>query len=151
MRSLTLLALVFLLASCRSQKEAQSQKAVAVDSLARSAQHRTIIQTDSIASRLNFNFDTLTVTIERQVAEVPEIVKIRAVGGKIVRSKEQNKLAADHAERLDTLAYKLASSEATSEHTATTRVYDPPNATIIVLASLLLLCGAAYFFFRRKL
>lgn len=151
MRSLTLLAIVFLLASCRSQKEAQSEKVVAVDSLARSAHHRTFFQSDSIASRLNFDFDTLTVTIERQVAEVPEVVKIRAVGGKARRAKEQQKLASDHEERLDTLAYKLASSEATAEHTATTRAYDPPNTTAVILCVLLLGGIMAYLYFRRKL
>lgn len=162
MRTLTLFAaLLVILAGCKSQKHTVACQSATTDSLAHSESHRTILQTDCIAARFDFDFDTLNVTIERQVADVPvidgvalpckELVKLKAVGGKIIRSKEQNKLAAAHEERLDTLAYKLASSDNSMEHTATTAVYNPPSATIIVLASLLILCGAAYFFFRRKL
>lgn len=152
MRTLTLFAaLLVILAGCKSQKHVVESQSVTTDSLAHSESHRTILQTDCIAARFDFDFDTLNVTIERQVAYVPEIIKIKAVGGKIIRSKEQNKLAADHHQRLDSIAYKLASSDNSMEHTATTAVYNPPSATIIVLVSLLILCGAAYFFFRRKL
>lgn len=152
MRTLTLFAaLLVILAGCKSQKHVVESQSVTTDSLAHSESHRTILQTDCIAARFDFDFDTLNVTIERQVADVPEVIRLKAVGGKIIRSKEQNKLAAAHEERLDTLAYKLASMDNSMEHTATTAVYNPPSATIIVLVSLLILCGAAYFFFRRKL
>lgn len=152
MRTLTLFAsLLVILAGCKSQKHVVASQSASTDSLAHSESHRTILQTDCIAARFDFDFDTLNVTIERQVADVPEVIKLKAVGGKIIRSKEQNKLAAAHEERLDTLAYKLASTDNSMEHTATTAVYNPPSATIIVLVSLLILCGAAYFFFRRKL
>lgn len=152
MRTLTLFAaLLVILAGCKSQKHIVASQSVTTDSLAHSESHRTILQTDCIAARFDFDFDTLNVTIERQVADVPEVIKLKAVGGKIIRSKEQNKLAADHHQRLDSIAYKLASADNSMEHTATTAVYNPPSATIIVLVSLLILCGAAYFFFRRKL
>lgn len=152
MRTLTLFAaLLVILAGCKSQKQTVTSQSVTTDSLAHSESHRTILQTDCIAARFDFDFDTLNVTIERQVADVPEVVKIKAIGGKIIRSKEQNKLAADHHQRLDSIAYKLASTGNSMEHTATTAVYNPPSATIIVLVSLLILCGAAYFFLRRKL
>lgn len=152
MRTLTIFAaLLVILAGCKSQKHIVASQSVATDSLAHSESHRTTLQTDCIAARFDFDFDTLNVTIERQVADVPEVVTIKAVGGKIIRSKEQNKLAADHYQRLDTIAYKIASTDNSLEHTATTAVYNPPSATIIVLVSLLILCGAAYFFFRRKL
>ena len=152
MRTLTLFAaLLVILAGCKSQKQIVASQSVSTDSLAHSESHRTILQTDCVAARFDFDFDTLNVTIERQVADVPEVIKLKAVGGKIIRSKEQNKLAADHHQRLDSVAYKLASTDNSMEHTATTAVYNPPSATIIVLVSLLILCGAAYFFFRRKL
>ena len=152
MRTLTLFAaLLVILAGCKSQKHIVASQSATTDSLAHSESHRTILQTDCIAARFDFDFDTLNVTIERQVADVPEVVTIKAVGGKIIRSKEQNKLAAAHHQRLDSIAYKLASTDNSAEHTATTAVYNPPSATIIVLVSLLILCGAAYFFFRRKL
>ena len=152
MRTLTLFAaLLVILAGCKSQKHIVASQSATTDSLAHSESHRTILQTNCIAARFDFDFDTLNVTIERQVADVPEVVTIKAVGGKIIRSKEQNKLAADHYQRLDTIAYKIASTDNSLEHTATTAVYNPPSATIIVLVSLLILGGAAYFFFRRKL
>ena len=139
-----------ILTSCRSQKAVQSDISLSVDSVAHSSHHRAIVVFDTLAAKMDFDFDTLNITIERPLADVPEIVKIKPVKGKILGSKEQRKLAAAHEERLDTLAYKLASADKSAEHSATTRVYDPPNATGIILFALLIIGGIAYIYFHRK-
>lgn len=151
MRPVIFIFALALITSCRSHKEVQKDVALSVDSVAHSTHHRTMAVLDTLAAKMEFDFDTLCVTIERPVADMPpEVVKIRAVKGKISHSKEQRKLAAAHEERLDTLAYKLASADKSAEHTATTRVYDPPNATGIILFALLIIGGIAYIYFHRK-
>lgn len=151
MRPVIFIFALALITSCRSQKEVQKDVALSVDSVAHSSHHRSMAVLDTLAAKMEFDFDTLCVTIERPVADMPpEVVKIRAVMGKISHSKEQRKLAAAHEERLDTLAYKLASADKSAEHTATTRVYDPPNATGIILFALLIIGGIAYIYFHRK-
>ena len=138
--------------SCRSHREIQKNISVDVDSVAHSSHHRSMAVLDTLAAKMDFDFDTLNITIERPLADVPvpQTIKIKAVKGKISSSKEQRKLAAAHEERLDTLAYKLASADKSAEHTSTTRVYDPPNATGIILFALLIIGGVAYIYFHRK-
>lgn len=140
-----------ILAGCKSQKHVVENRSVDTDSLAHSEHHRTILRIDSAIHSVDFAFDTLAISVQRQVADTIEIVRLKAVKGQVLSHRKQNQYAADHEERLDTLAYKLASSEATAEHTATTRAYDPPNTTAIILCVLLLGGIMAYLYFRRKL
>ena len=65
MRSLILLLALALITSCRSHKELQQDKSVAVDSVARSEHHRTIATIDSMMRSTSFDFDTLEVRVER--------------------------------------------------------------------------------------
>lgn len=151
MRPVIFIFALAILTSCRSHKEVQKNISVDVDSVAHSSHHRTMAVLDTLAAKMDFDFDTLCVTIVRPVADLPpEVVKIKAVKGKISSSKEQRKLAAAHEERLDTLAYKLASVDKSAEHSSTTRVYDPPNATGIILFALLIIGGSAYIYFHKK-
>ena len=151
MRTLTLIALLVILAGCKSQKHIVANQSVTTDSLAHSESHRTILRADSAMKRIDFAFDTLEISVARQVADTTEIVRLKAVKGQVLSHRKQNQYAAAHEERLDTLAYKLSATDNAVEHTATTAVYNPPSATIIVLVSLLILCGLGYFFLRRKL
>lgn len=152
MRPIIFIFALALITSCRSHKDVQKNISVDVDSVARSKHHRTIAVLDTLAAKLDFDFDTLSVTIERPAADMPpEVIKVKAVKGKISHSKEQRKLAAAHEERLDTLAYKLSSADNSAEHTATTRVYDPPNTGVAIIVSLLIIGGLAYFIIRRKI
>ena len=152
MRPLTsLLCLLALITSCRSNKAIQKDIALNVDSVAQSSHHRTVAVIDSAATRLSLDFDTLDITIERQVADVPEVVRLRAVKGKVVNAREHQKRLAEHHEKRDKLAYKMAAADNSAEHSATTRVYDPPNSGVVIFVSLLIIAGLAYFTFRRKL
>ena len=76
MRTLIFICTLALFTSCRSQKEVQQDKALALDSVARSEHHRTIAVIDSAIRNIDFSFDTLKINIERPVeyAEAPEII-----------------------------------------------------------------------------
>lgn len=151
MKRLVHLLLLALLVSCRSHKEVQKDVAVSVDSVAHSASHRTTASLDSVVHRLSFSFDTLEVCMERQFADTTQTIRLKAVKGQVKSHRKEESLAAEHHERLDTLAYKLASSDKSAEHSATTRIYDPPNGTVTIIVALLILAGLAYFIFRKKL
>ena len=68
MRTLIFICTLALFTSCRSQKEVQQDKALALDSVARSEHHRTIASIDSMMRSTSFDFDTLEVRVERPTA-----------------------------------------------------------------------------------
>ena len=148
MRHLIFFFVLALITSCRSQKNLQSDTTISVDSVAQSSIHRTTAVLDSMGTRFNFDFDTLTISVERQVATVPEIVRIKAVKGSLASQKSQHRDAIEEFNRIDTIAYKQSTSEQTTEDSATTRIYDPPNASGLVL--LLIIAAIAYFYIHRK-
>lgn len=162
MRTLTLFAICCSLfaTSCRSQKAVQKDVALTVDSLASTAQHRTIASLDSAFARLSLDFDTLDITIERETPALPtdtaalprkETLKLRAVKGKLTDTRARHRQLAEQHQRRDTLAYRLTSADRSAEHTATTRLYDPPSTTCILIL-LILTLGAAFIIYihRRK-
>lgn len=165
MRNLTqlapLLMLLATLAACRSQKAVQKDEALAVDSLASTAQHRTIASLDSAFARLSLDFDTLDITIERVAPALPatdtaalprkETLKLRAVKGKLTDTRARHHQIAEQHQRRDTLAYHLAAADRSAEHTATTRLYDPPSTTgILILLIITLGATLCIFIHRRK-
>ena len=152
MRLIMLFAALALLAGCKTNKNLNSEKAVVVDSLATSAHHRSMAVIDSLVSNIDFSFDTLKINIERpvQYAETPEVIRLAAVRGRVVarQSAERNAVAAYN--RLDTIAYKQSAVEATTEHSATTRIYNPPSANLLGAVALTLAAVMLYMLIRRK-
>ena len=148
MRHLIFFFVLALITSCRSQKNLQSDTTISVDSVAQSSIHRTTAVLDSMGTRFNFDFDTLTISVARQVATIPEIIRLKAVKGSVSKNNTQYQAITETHNRLDTLAYKMSTSEQTTEHSATTRIYDPPNASGLVL--LLIIAAIAYFYIHRK-
>lgn len=51
---------------------------------------------------------------------------------------------------LDTVAYKQSAIEASTEHTATTRLYNPPNGTAAVIITILVIGCLVYVFCRTR-
>ena len=167
-----------LLISCRSHKEVQRETIVDSDSVATTASHRTFASLDSVISRLYFDFDTLEITwqsraiprlredsrgapviapreisVGRQtLADTTEIVRLKAVKGRVASNRSQYRQAEEAKTRLDSTAYKQRSAESSAEHTATTAVYDPPNTTAIICTSvaIALLLLFIYLYIRRK-
>lgn len=152
MRSLILLLALALITSCRSHKELQQDKSVAVDSVARSEHHRTIATIDSMMRSTSLDFDTLEVQVERPTAyaEKPEVIRLKAVKGRVIDKRRVERNQVEAYNQLDTVAYKKSAAEASTEHTATTRLYNPPNGTAVAIITILVIGCLIYVFYRKR-
>ena len=149
---LFVLAATTFLGGCRSHKEAVNNKSLNSDSIARSEHHRTIAVIDSAIRNIDFSFDTLKINIERPysigdtVACQPEIIRIKAVKGRVIDRRRVHKDSVEAFNRLDTVAYHQSAAETSTEHTATTRLYNPPDGTATVIITILaVIAGFAKF------
>ena len=153
---LPFLLIVLCVSSCGTQKRVQKDVSAATDSVVTAEHHRTIAVSDSIIKNLHFEFDTLTITVERpvlvegQAIRPTEIVRLKAVGGKLNDTRRQHKVAVEAKSRLDSTAYKANSADKSAEHTATTVAYEPPNTTSFLLFVALILGLLAYYFLHRR-
>lgn len=152
MRSMILLLALALLVSCRSHKELQQDKSFAVDSVARSEHHRTIAVIDSAIRSTSFDFDTLEVCVERPsaYAEKPEVIRLKAVRGRVINQRRVHRDSVEAFNRLDTVAYRQSAAESSTEHTATTRLYNPPDGTAVILVALIIAGILFYVFYRKR-
>ena len=155
MRSLILLLELALITSCCSHKELQNNSTLEVDSVARSEHHRTIAVIDSVIRNIDFSFDTLKINIERpyslgdSVACQPEIIRIKAVKGRVIDRRRVHRDSVEAFNRLDTVAYHQSTAETSTEHSATTRLYNPPDGTAVLIIALII-AGVLFFVFYRK-
>lgn len=151
MRSLIFILALSLLASCKSHKEVVSDKSLDIDSVARSEHHRTIAVIDSAIRNIDFSFDTLKINIERPVeyAEAPEIIRLTATRGRVIDRRRVHRDSVEAFNRLDTVAYHQSAAEASTEHTATTRLYNPPDGTAVLIIALVI-AGILFFVCYRK-
>ena len=156
MRSIIFILALALITSCRTHKELQKDKSVAVDSVARSEHHRTIAVIDSAIRNIDFSFDTLKINIERPysigdtVACQPEIIRIKAVKGRVIDRRRVHRDSVEAFNRLDTVAYRQSAAETSTEHTATTRLYNPPDGTAAVIITILVIGCLIYVFYRKR-
>lgn len=156
MRTMIFLLALALITSCRSHKELQQDKSLAVDSIARSEHHRTIAVIDSAIRNIDFSFDTLKINIERPysigdtVACQSEIIRIKAVKGRVIDRRRVHRDSVEAFNRLDTVAYRQSAAETSTEHTATTRLYNPPDGTAAVIITILVIGCLIYLFYRKR-
>ena len=145
------LAATAFLGGCRSHKEVVSNTSLSVDSVARSEHHRTTAVIDSLIRNIDFSFDTLKINIERPVeyAEAPEIIRLTATRGRVIDRRRVHRDSVEAFNRLDTVAYHQSAAEASTEHTATTRLYNPPDGTMVLVIALVI-AGVLFFVFYRK-
>lgn len=152
---LFVLAATTFLGGCRSHKEVVSNTSLSVDSVARSEHHRTIAVIDSAIRNIDFSFDTLKINIERPysigdtVACQPEIIRIKAVKGRVIDRRRVHRDSVEAFNRLDTVAYHQSTAETSTEHSATTRLYNPPDGTAVLIIALII-AGVLFFVFYRK-
>ena len=150
-----ILAATVFLGGCRSHKEAVSDKSLDIDSVARSEHHRSIAVIDSVIRNIDFSFDTLKINIERpyslgdSVACQPEIIRIKAVKGRVIDRRRVHRDSVKAFNRLDTVAYHQSTAETSTEHSATTRLYNPPDGTAVLIIALII-AGVLFFVFYRK-
>ena len=177
MRSLIVLFLTCALVGCKSQKNIVASQSVKTDSLAHSEHHRTMAVIDSAMRNIDFSFDTLKINIERPVeyAEAPEfwckraqngsslpvmpsaaqnapreIIRVTATKGRVIDQRRVHRDSVEAFNRLDTVAYHQSAAEASTEHTATTRLYNPPDGTATVIITILVIGGLIYVSYRKR-
>lgn len=152
MRHLIIILLPCILIGCKSQKNVVSDKSLATDSLAHSEHHRTVAVIDSITRSTSFDFDTLEVTVERPtaIADAPEVIRLKAVKGRVIDRRQMFRDSVEAYNSLDTVAYKQSAIEASTEHSATTRLYNPPNGTAAVIITILVIGCLVYVFYRKR-
>lgn len=152
MRHLIFLIALALLSSCKTNKNIVSDSSLVTDSLAHSEHHRTVAVIDSAIRHSDFSFDTLKIEIERpsSVGEASEIIRLKAVKGRVIDRRQMFRDSVDAYNSLDTVAYKQSAIEASTEHTATTRAYNPPNGTAICIIAIVIAGILVYLFFRKR-
>lgn len=152
MRSLIFIIALAILTGCKSQKQVVSDKSLDIDSVARSEHHRTIAVIDSAIRNIDFSFDTLKINIERpvQYAEAPEVIRLTATKGRVIDRRSVHRDSVEAFNRLDTVAYHQSAAETSTEHTATTRLYNPPDGTAAVIITILVISCLIYVFYRKR-
>ena len=151
---LFILALVVALCpSCKSKKDIVIDNSLQTDSVARTETHRTIASIDSLIRHTDFSFDTLKVSIKRPslIADVPpEIIRLTAIKGRVIDRRKLEHNQVEDYNRLDTVAYKQSAVESSTEHSATTRLYNPPNGTAVVIVAIIIAAILIYIFRRKQ-
>lgn len=152
MRSLILIISLAILTGCKSQKQVVSDKSLDIDSVARSEHHRTIATIDSMMRSTSFDFDTLEVLVERPTAyaEKPEVIRLKAVKGRVIDKRRVQRNQVEAYNQFDTIAYKKSAAEASTEHTATTHLYNPPDGTTVAIITILVIGCLIYVFYRKR-
>ena len=152
MRSLIFIIALAILTGCKSQKQVVSDKSLDIDSVARLEHHRTIAVIDSAIRNIDFSFDTLKINIERpvQYAEAPEVIRLTATKGRVIDRRSVHRDSVEAFNRLDTVAYHQSVAETSTEHTATTRLYNPPDGTAAVIITILVIGCLIYVFYRKR-
>ena len=150
-RAVVLLFLTCALTGCKTRKEMVASQSVQTDSLAHFEHHRSIAVIDSMVRNIDFSFDTLKINIERPVeyAEAPEIIRVTATKGRVVDRSRDYRDRVEAFNLLDTVAYRKSAAEASTEHTVTTRLYDPPDGTV-VFGIPIIIAGILIYLFLRK-
>ena len=152
MRHIIFIVALALLTGCKSHKNIVSDKSLDIDSVARSEHHRTIAVIDSIVRNIDFSFDTLKINIKRPIenAEAPEIIRVTATNGRVIDRRRVYRDSVEAFNQLDTVAYKKSAAEASTEHTATTRLYNPPDGTAVLVIAHIIAGVLIYLFLRKK-
>ena len=152
MRSLIILFVTCALVGCKSQKNVVASQSVNTDSLAHSEHHRTMAVIDSVVRNIDFSFDTLKINIERpvQYAEAPEIIRLTATKGRVIDWRSAQRDSVEAFNRLDTVAYHQSAAESSTEYSATTRLYNPPDGTAVLVIALGIAGILFYVFYRKR-
>ncbi len=156
MRSIIFIIVLAILTGCKSQKQVVSDKSLDIDSVARSEHHRTIAVIGSAIRNIDFSFDTLKINIERPysigdtVACQPEIIRIKAVRGRVIDRRRVHRDSVEAFNRLDTVAYRQSAAETSTEHTATTRLYNPPDGTLLIGLAIIIIAVGYILYIRTR-
>lgn len=129
-----ILTVVAGLTACKSKKEVLVDSNVSVDSASASNLVLSSSLSGSEHHSFDFSFDSIEVRIERQTSEalMPEVVKMKVTNGRIIDRKDSQRDSVAVYNSVDSVAFKVSAATSSAEHSASTRVYSPPNATILI-------------------
>ena len=148
MRGFVIIAVAALsLASCRTQKEVQTDVAVIRDSVAVAETHRTLAVIDSALANMTLAFDTLTVTVERPSAA--ETVRLKAVGARLFATSSRHVAAVATAMRTDSAGVAESHIDKSVEKATSVGAYNPPNMMLILTIVCALVVMALLVYFRK--
>ena len=128
----------------------------ALAATARSEHHRTTAVIDSLIRNIDFSFDTLKINIERPyyigdtVACQPEIIHLKAVRGRVIDQRRVHRDSVEAFNRLDTVAYHQSAAESSTEHTTTTRLYNPPDGTLLIGLAIIIIAVGYILYIRTR-
>lgn len=152
--AISFLVLAATLAGCRSNKEVAIETSLSIDSVTRSEYHRTIALSDSVMHSIHFNFDTLNIEIQRPLSSLGScpsaIIRLKAVKGRVIDRRSVQKDSVEVTGRLDTAAYHHSAAETSTGHTATTRLYNPPDGNVIIAFALLVIAVGIVLYVRKQ-
>lgn len=151
--AISILVLAATLTGCRSNKEIAIDTSLSIDSVIRSEHHRTIALSDSVMHSIHFNFDTLSLEIQRPsfIAEAPEVIRLKAVKGRVIDRRSVQRDSVEVTGRLDTATYHHATAETSTGNTATTRLYNPPDGNVVIAFALLFIAAGLILYVRKQL
>lgn len=138
------------LTACKSKKEMLVDNSVSADSVSVSNLAHSLSLSGSEHHSFDFSFDSIEVCIERQssAALMPEVVKLKVANGRIVDRKDSQRDSIAIYNTVDSVAYKASSAISSAEHSASTSVYNPPNATILIFLAAICLIVLIWLRFR---
>jgi len=79
-----------------------------------------------------------------------ELIRLKAVKGRVIDRSRVHRDSVEAYSSLDTVAYHQPAVEASTEHTATTRLYNPPDGTAAVIITILVIGCLIYVFYRKR-
>lgn len=136
MRLIVAFALCLALLGCKSQKSALTESSAITDSVAARAKHRTVARLDSAALAACFEFDTLTVEINRSDSAASERLFVKAVKGRLTHRCVRLQALDSVSDLRDSADFKRCSLASESELSAATSLYEPPSGTGIAIIAL---------------
>lgn len=152
--AISILVLAATLTGCRSNKEIAIDTSLSIDSVIRSEHHRTIALSDSVMHSIHFNFDTLNLEIQNPTSSVcdkPATIRLKAVKGCVIDRRSVQRESVEVTGRLDTATYHHSAAETSTGHTATTRLYNPPDGNVIIAFALLIIAAGLILYVRKQL
>lgn len=153
--AISILVLAATLTGCRSNKEIAIDTSLSIDSVIRSEHHRTIALRDSVMHSIHFNFDTLNIEIQRPLSSLGScpsaIIRLKATKGRVIDRRSVQRESVEVTSRIDTATYHHATAETSTGHTATTRLYNPPDGNVIIAFALLIIAAGLILYVRKQL
>ena len=73
-----------------------------------------------------------------------------AINWCVIDSRKLNYNQVENYNCIDTVAYHQSAVESSAEHSATTRLYNPPSGTAVAVVALIIAGVLIYIFLRKK-